>query len=220
MLGAVVERHHEVGSERTLHRHRPFRAEEDLRAVDGGAEPDPRRRTRPTCVHRLIAFGVLLDRLAANVRGKWHRTVALDEPVDIVDAGDFQLEQLLAPRPHHEAAVGLDRQKRAALRRLAGAQPCKHAVGGENALDKDLDATSGRLGSEESAPNDLWVVGDDEVAGTEVFSDVREGAVGDASRPRVEDQQPAVAAPGSRKLRNQLLRQLVVEIRDAHGRRW
>ena len=141
----------------------------------------------------------------------------LDELPGVVGADDFQLEQLLAPGPHHEAAAALDRQEHAGPGLLAEPKPCEHPVGRDNALDEDLDAAAGRLRREEPAPDDPGVVGDDEVAGDEVFGNIGERPVGDASRPRIEDQQPAVAAPGSRKLRNQLLRQLVVEIGDAHG---
>ena len=171
----------------------------------GGGRGD---RARPARVHRLVAIRVPGVRLAADVRGQRHRPGPFQEPRDPARTGELQLEQLAAPGPHHESVVVVHRQEDAASGRLARTQPGEHPVGREDALDQDLDPTAGGPGREAPAPDHPRVVDHDDVGGHQVLDEVGEPAVGNLRRGPAEDEQAAVAAPGSGMLRDQLGRQI------------
>ena len=192
----------------------------EQRLVEVQAGGGRRDRARPARIHRLVSRGVRGVRLPANVRGKRHGAGALDEPSRVVRTRKLQIEQVAAPGPHREAAAPVDGQERAAPRLLAEPQPCEHPVGGEYALDEDLHPAAGRLRREQPGPDHPRVVDDDEISGGEVLGNPGKRPVRDARGRGIEDQQPAVAAPGSRMLRDQLRRQVVVEFGYAHGKRW
>ena len=148
------------------------------------------------------------------------RRLALDEPCGVVRTGEFQLEQIVAPGAHHEAAAPVHRQESAVLRLLAEPQPGEHPVRGENALDQDLDTPPRRLGREEPARTTRVVVDHDDVGGVQIFGEVGKRPVGNRRRGCIEDQQALSRAPGSRTLGDQLRRQLVIEVGHAHGAQW
>ena len=145
---------------------------------------------------------------------------APDELLDMSSVPAYlQLEQVVAAGPHLEAAVAVAPTASAPRLRLLARTAAMQAPGRASRILSTSISTRPPVSfvAKKRATNDSGVVGDDEIAGVEVFGDIGERPVGHASRRGVEDQQPAVAPPGGRELRDQLLRQLVVEIGDAHG---
>ena len=78
---------------------------------------------------------------------------------------------------------------------------------GQHALEQQLDAPAARRSlAGEPGGEDASVVADEQVAGSEQRWQIRETPVFDCARRAVEHEQPARAALGERRLRDQIAR--------------
>src|SRR5262249_31722499 len=89
-------------------------------------------------------------------------------------------------------------------------------VRSEHALDHHSDAPAGFLAAEKARLDHPRIVEHHDVAGSNEADDVPELPVTPGTGRAVEMQKPARAALRGGKLRDQLLRQLVVEVIAAH----
>ena len=86
----------------------------------------------------------------------------------------------------------------------------------ENPFDHDLDLPARLLAAPEPRLDDTGVVEDEYVAGPDQIEDVAKAPVAEFPSPAVEVQQSRRTAFRGRHLRDQLLRQLVIKIIEAH----
>ncbi len=120
-----------------------------------------------------------------------------------------QQEELAAPAFHGGARV-VEQEHRAGLRLVAGADHRERERRLDDALDQRLDAPAGRLASEQPRLQHARVVEHEQVAGHEQALDVGEREV--AQRVARDVQQPARRPFGQRVLRDQVRRQVEVEV--------
>ena len=86
----------------------------------------------------------------------------------------------------------------------------------QDALDHHFDPSAACLAPGEPRLDDARVIRHHDIARFDELDDVAEIPVSESARASVEMQQPARAALGRRKLSDQILRQRVVEIVEAH----
>ena len=103
------------------------------------------------------------------------------------------------------------------LRRLARPHLGKYPTTGQDALDQDLHLATGRLRAAQPRPDHACVIEYQQVVGTEERRQFGESAI---LERRTDHQQPAVTALRSGITRDQLIRQLEIEVAQKHGRAW
>ena len=142
--------------------------------------------------------------------------MALEQRVDILAPLEAQPEKLaLAPEHRRFDRIG-QKQRAAGARWMVGADLRQHFIGPEHAFDHHLDPPAAFLLADEPRLDHARVVEHHHVAGCDQPGDIAELPVGKRARPAVEMQQPAAAALAGGMLRDQFLRQLVVEIVETH----
>jgi hypothetical protein len=132
---------------------------------------------------------------------------------------------LLEPQPR-EACVALDHRRlqtvaedepRTRARRMARAHLREHFVVREDALDEDFHGAAGRFLAGKTRLVDARVVDDDEIVRPHEPEDVWKLQVLQRAGCAVDMQQPARGALARRRLRDQLAREVVVEVFELHG---
>ena len=130
------------------------------------------------------------------------------------------IEAALRVSGHRRLDTAREAHALPALRRLAGAQVHQHLVTGQHALDQRLDLPAGGLDAEQPRLDHAGVVEDQQVAGVQQRRQVAEHPIDRRRAGTVE--QPRPAAFGRRMLRNQLGRQVEIEVgkrvRSGHGK--
>ena len=130
--------------------------------------------------------------------------------ITALDVGvEPQQEELAAPA-FDGGARFVEQEHRAGLRLVAGADHRERERRLDDALDQRLDAAAGRLASEQPRLQHARVVEHQQVAGHEQALDVGEREV--ARRVARDVQQPARRALGQRVLRDQVRRQVEIEV--------
>ena len=99
-----------------------------------------------------------------------------------------------------------ERDPRVAARR----RPDQKALGG---------AAAGQPDADQARREDARVVDDQQIAGAEQRRQVVEGEMRDAPARAIERHEPAAAARGRRLLRDQLVREIEIEVGDVHGKK-
>src|SRR5882762_6852980 len=95
---------------------------------------------------------------------------------------------------------------------MTGPNERQRIVFAERALDEHLDPAAGPLAAREPRLDHPRVIQHHRVAAAELRRQVGEGEILDLTAARIEMQQPARSALGRGALRDQLLRQLIVEL--------
>ena len=131
------------------------------------------------------------------------------------------LRSAAAQHLHLERGAGgrvAERQRRARLRRLAGPDVRPGLAGRQHALDQHLDATARGLGAEQARLDHAGVVEHEQVARVQQAGQLAEDAVDERVGRAIE--QARTAAFGRRMLRDQVVRQLEVEVAEAMVAGW
>jgi hypothetical protein len=173
-------------------------------------------RARLARIHGLVAALVLVGRFMRDVWRQGHLAVARQQVQHL--ALEFELEEIAVPAAHRgrERAIG-ESDAAPLLQRLGRAHLGERAVRIEHPLDQHLDLAAAVLAPVQARLDHPCVVDDQHVAGKQQVDDVGKAPV--VQLPvRVHVQQPARGAFGRGVLRDQLRRELVVEIREAHAR--
>ncbi|KGD43715.1 hypothetical protein DO70_6589 [Burkholderia pseudomallei] len=172
--------------------------------------------------HRLIAGLVGRVGRVLDVRRQRQPAVALDQHEAVV--GEVQREERLdALADRHVERIG-ERERGAGRRALARADLRERGALAGDALDQHLDLAAACLATEEARLEHLRVVEDEQVARRDARGQLGEAPVDEArgrARVRVVHlEQAARAAFGQRGLRDQLGRQIEIEIgKREHAKR-
>ncbi len=128
-----------------------------------------------------------------------------------------QIELAIAAQ-HLGLATGIERDQAAGLGRLAGADLYPRLTLAKQALDQDFHPPAAGLLPEQARRNDPGVVEDQQIAGLQQLGQVAHLAVGQRLRRWRHHQQPARRALGQRRLGDQFVGQVVMEIGLLQGR--
>jgi hypothetical protein len=129
-----------------------------------------------------------------------------------------QSEQITLARLHDAAYRPLQQQFSAGPGCLAGANLGQQGRLVQHPLDHDFDLAAALLAPEQPGRNDHGVVEHQQIAGLDAIDNLDEMPIGERVVQRVHQQHARGAAIGKRRLRNQFLRQLVIEIAESHRR--
>jgi hypothetical protein len=177
-------------------------------------------RARIAREHRLVAGLVAPLRRAADVWRQRHRAVRLEQRLERVFAGiELELEQVRRARGHGRPGGVGEAQPGSGAGRLAGAHVGEKAPLAGLALDQHLGAPAARLARREPRLDHPGVVEHQQIARRQQLGEIGESAVGQRPAGAVEHQQPARPALGERRLGNELLGQVEVEVARTHGAR-
>ena len=165
---------------------------------------------------RLVARLVVDFRRARDVRRQRNGAVTIQIVEERHVAKQAQLEKAIAASDDGGARTARKRELAADLWRMADAELEERAIGREHALEQQLDLAAGRLRRLEARLDDPRVVQHDEVAGRDESRQIGEREIGE--RGAIDVQQPAAGAFGRGHLRDQLARQVVVEVGEPKGR--
>ncbi len=164
-------------------------------------------------VDRLIASGIGVIGRACDVRRQRDFAVGVEQRFD----GARVLAAFGIEPQTEEAVVAIDdlqskladRDAAAGFRCMAGANLRERLVRSEQPLDQNLDQAAGILAAMQTCPNDPRVVEDEQVAGIEQRRQIPDHAICTCF---TDDEQPARAALGRGRLRDQLGGQLEIEV--------
>ncbi len=169
---------------------------------------------------RLVARLVVDFRRARDVWRQRNGAVTIQIVEERHVARQAQFEKAIASSDDGGARAARKRELAADFRRMADAQLEERAIGSEQALEQQLGFAPGRLRRLEARLDDSRVVQHDEVAGRDESRQIGEREIGE--RGAIDVQQPAARALGRGHLRDQLARQVVVEVGEPqrrHGHR-
>ncbi len=166
-------------------------------------------------VDRLVALAVARLGVAPDIRRQRHVAVALEQ-LEPGIAVLPQYEQIAIARAHLAFDAALEDQARARLRRLARAQLREQRVLVEHAFDQHLDLAAAILAPEQARRDHARIVEHQQVTRFDQRGEVGEKPVVEAIPRRVDAEQARRAAILERRLRDQVLGKLVVEIAESH----
>jgi hypothetical protein len=130
----------------------------------------------------------------------------------------LQSEQITLARLHDAAYRALQQQLGAGPGRLAGANLGQQGRLVQYPLDHDFDLAAALLAPEQPGRNNHGVVEHQQIAGLDAIDNLDELPIRERFVQRIHQQHARGAALGQRRLRNQFLRQLVIEIAESHRR--
>ena len=167
--------------------------------------------------HRLVARVVVRPSFAMDVGRQRQATGVLQPGLErLVDVEGQAIELALASE-HFGVAAGIQRDAAAGLRRLARAHLRPRLVPGQQAFDEDLDAPAAGLRAVQAGRDHARVVEDQQVAGLQQVRQVADAGIAQGRGRGRHHQQAARGALGQGRLRDQLGRQVVMEVGALQG---
>jgi len=163
----------------------------------------------------LVALDIDLAGLPVQVWRQRHLAVIIEERHEV--DREAQVEQLTVPTGYRRLTGAIQQETPARLRRFARPHVCQRTAPSGNALDEYLRTAARSLVGPETCLDDPCVIEYQQVAGTEQLRQLGKLPVLNII-PYGE--QATVATRRGRVLRDQFVGQLVVEIRNQHGRAW
>ncbi len=221
VLRQVLGRHRLEGPRAHVQSHvgaaHPARVERgERRLVEMQAGGGRGHRTRRARVDGLVAHRVVGVPGTGDVGRQRHVAVAL-EPVDErAGAVEAQQEETVVARFDDRVCTAREVDAPAGLRQVARPELGPRSGVADEPLDQHLDASARRLAADCPRVDHPCVIEYREVPGTQQRRQVGEAAV--VERLAADVEQPARAARVGRRLRNQLVGQRVVEVRQCERR--
>src|SRR5690606_17624344 len=197
-----------------------FHAEVADRRQQLAVEMQPRRgrrhRTGALRIDRLIPFPVGTLVRPIDIGRQRHMADAIKQRQNRL--GKAQLEQGIVARQHADLAVILEQDATARLGRLAGPYMGQHPVLVQHPFHQDFQLPAGFLAPEQARRYDPGIVEYHQVARPQVLQQLGEPPVLQGTAGAIETQQPAGSAFGQRMTGDEAVRQVEMEIADAHER--
>ena len=170
-----------------------------------------RRRDRPRVarIDGLVPDLVVRRRRPRDVGRQRHFAVRV-EPVCHRRHAEAEVKEAVGPLDHLGFDTARQLQPAAGFRRMTRPQLEQRGVGAGDALEQQLDAPAGGLGRGHARLDHAGVVEDQEIAWPDERRQVGEREV--AAPTALDVQQPAAGALGRRRLGDELVRQVELEI--------
>ena len=166
-------------------------------------------------VDRLVALAVGGSRCTPDVRRQRHLAMPFEVDVERRVRVEAKPNETPIALLHDRTRASIEEEPAARLGRMTGRELHPRFVGRDDPLEQQLDPASGLAPTVQPRTDHLRVVEHDEITRREQPGQVRESAIGD-SRAR-DVHQAAFGTLRSRCLRDQLRRQVVIEIGQAEA---